>query len=102
MALTYRLHSLAKTELMDAVDWYEDERKGRGAKFFIAYLKTLKKILANPLTFSKNFNAVRKANIPKFPYSIYYETYGNEVLIYAVFHHKRSPESWKIRIGMIK
>jgi toxin ParE1/3/4 len=100
MALTYRLHSLAKTELMDAVDWYEEERKGRGAKFFIAYLKTLKTILANPLTFSKDFGEVRKANVSKFPYTIYYEIFGNEVLIYAIFHHKRSPESWKIRIGM--
>ncbi len=27
MALTYRLHSLAKKELIDAVDWYENERK---------------------------------------------------------------------------
>lgn len=51
MASTYQLHSLARKELMDAVDWYENERKGRGAKFFIAYLTTLKLILANPMGF---------------------------------------------------
>lgn len=51
MALTYLLHSSAKKELMDAVDWYENERKGRSGKFFIAYLTTLKLILANPLNF---------------------------------------------------
>jgi toxin ParE1/3/4 len=87
---------------MKAVDWYEGERKGRGAKFLIAYLKTLEAILANPETFSKDFDKFRKANIPKFPYSIYYETLGHEVLIYAIFYHKRSFESWKIRIGMLK
>ncbi len=97
MALTYRLHSLAKSELMNAVDWYENERKGRGAKFLIAYLKTLKTLLANPLTFSKDFDEVRKAHVTKFPYTIYYEAIGNELFIYAVFHHKRSPDAWKGR-----
>jgi hypothetical protein len=72
MALTYRLHSLAKTELMDAVDWYEAERKGRGAKFLTAYLKTLKNLLTNPLTLSIDFDEVLKAHIAKFPYTIYY------------------------------
>jgi plasmid stabilization system protein ParE len=97
MALTYQLHSLAKKELMDAVDWYENERKGRGAKFFIAYLTTLKLILANPLSFSTDFDEVRKAYIQKFPYTIYYSVKNNDVFIYAVFHHGRSPEMWKDR-----
>ena len=37
MVSTYRLHSLANKELIEAIDWYEKERKGRGAKFFVAY-----------------------------------------------------------------
>ena len=97
MALTCRLHSLAKKELTEAIDWYENERKGRGAKFLIAYLKTLKIILANPFSFPKEFDEVRKTYIPKFPFTIYYEVFGSEVFIYAVFHHKREPEAWKGR-----
>lgn len=99
MASTYQLHSLARKELMDAVDWYENERKGRGAKFFIAYLTTLKLILANPMGFSTDFDEVRKAHIQKFPYTIYYGVTGNNVFVYAVFHHKRAPETWKDRTG---
>jgi plasmid stabilization system protein ParE len=97
MALTYRLHSLAKKELMDAVDWYETERKGRGAKFFVAYLKTINTLLANPASFPKDFDEVHRAFIPKFPYTIYYELVGQEVFIYAVFHQKREPDVWKDR-----
>jgi toxin ParE1/3/4 len=99
MALTYRLHSLAKKELINAIDWYENERKGRGAKFLIAYLETIKTLIANPLAFPKDFNEVRKAYVPKFPYTVYYEVFGNEAFIYAVFHHKRNPEVWKDRTG---
>ena len=99
MALTYHLHSLAKKELTEAVDWYENERKGRGAKFLIAYLKTLKIILANPSTFPKDFDEVRKTYIPKFPYTVYFEIMGNEVLIYAIFHQKRHPDVWRERVG---
>ena len=97
MALTYRLHSLAKKELTETIDWYENERKGRGAKFLIAYLKTLKIILANPLAFPIDFDEVRKIYILKFPFTIYYEVFGNEVFIYSIFHHKRDPEAWKDR-----
>jgi plasmid stabilization system protein ParE len=97
MALTYRLHSLAKKELIEAIDWYEKERKGRGAKFFIAYLKSIQLILANPLTFPKDFDEVRKFYVSKFPYTIFYEVFGNELFIYAIFHHKREPDSWKHR-----
>lgn len=98
MASTYQLHSLAKKELADAVDWYEEERKGRGAKFFVAYLKTLKALLANPSVYPIDFDKVRKANLPKFPYSIYFEEVGNELFVYSVFHNKRDPAAWKKRV----
>lgn len=98
MASTYLLHSSAKQELADAVDWYEQERKGRGRRFFIAYLKTIKAILSNSLAFPIDFDEVRKAHIPKFPYTIFFEVHENEVFIYSVFHQKRDPEAWKIRL----
>lgn len=82
---------------MDAVDWYENERKDRGAKFFVAYLKTINIILANPLSFPKDFNEVHRAFIPQFPYTIYYEVVGQEIFIYSVFHQKREPDVWKDR-----
>jgi plasmid stabilization system protein ParE len=97
MASTFRLHSLAKHELIEAIDWYEQERKGRGAKFFIAYLNTIKILIANPLSFPIDFNSVRKIHFIKFPYTIYYEVYDNEVFIYSIFHQKRNPEAWKDR-----
>jgi plasmid stabilization system protein ParE len=99
MALTYKLHSLAKNELIEAIDWYEQERKGRGAKFFIAYLNTVKILIANPLSFPIDFDAVRKIHFIKFPYTIYYEIHGNEVFIYSIFHQRRNPEAWKDRQG---
>ncbi len=71
--------------------------KGRGAKFFVAYLKTIKIVLSNPLSFPKDFEEVRKVHIPKFPYAIFYEVVGQEVFIYAVFHQKREPDVWKDR-----
>ena len=98
MASTYQLHSLAKRELTDSVDWYEEERRGRGAKFFVAYLTTLTTILSNPFAFPKDFDEVRKAHIQKFPYSIYYEAFDGEIFIYSVFHNKRDPDAWKARL----
>ncbi len=97
MASTYQLHSSAKIELTDAVDWYEKERKGRGGKFFIAYLKMLDAILSRPLAFPLDFDQVRKAHIQKFPFTIYYEAFGSEVFVYSVFYNKRDPEAWKNR-----
>jgi plasmid stabilization system protein ParE len=97
MALTYRLHSLAKKELIEAIDWYENERKGRGAKFYEVYLHTIKNLLANPTTSPIEFDEIRRVYLLKFPYTLYYEIFGNEIFIYTVFHQRRNPESWKER-----
>lgn len=97
MALTFQLHSSARLELNEAIDWYEKKRKGRGRRFFVAYLKILKAILANPNSFPIDFEEVRKANVPKFTYIIFFEVQENEVFVYAIFHQKREPESWKTR-----
>ena len=98
MASKYLIHSSAKKELTDAVDWYEKERKGKGARFFTSYLKAINAILVNPFIFPKDFDEVRKAQVSKFPYAIFYEAHENEVFIYAVFHHKRNPGAWMGRL----
>lgn len=91
MASTYRLHSLAKKELNDAIDWYEKDRKGRGRKFFIAYLEAIRFILASPLACPLVFAETRKMQVQKFPYTIFYEVFGDEIFVYSLFHNSREP-----------
>lgn len=93
MALTYRLHAEAKKELTESVDWYEKERKGRGAKFFIAYLKTLKLILSNPLDFPQDFDEVRKTYIQSFLLRFITKFLEMRCLFMLYFN----PDTWKNR-----
>ena len=98
MALTLLLHSEAEIELDSAVEYYEGREAGLGQRFYNAYVKTLKVIVAFPDSYPVSHKQYRKAKIRDFPYCILYRFYKETLIIVAVFHDKRNPQSWKDRI----
>lgn len=40
----------------------------------------------------------RRVVLRRFPYSIFYEVHGSEVVILACFHEARDPEEWQRRL----
>jgi toxin ParE1/3/4 len=88
----------AELDIEDAMDWYENEQKGLGRKYLNSVTDCFKAILKNPLAFATIFLKIRKANTKKFPYSVFYQIGGNEVIVFAVIHSHRSEKRWKERI----
>jgi plasmid stabilization system protein ParE len=40
---------------------------------------------------------MRRALLRRFPYAIFFEVARTEIIIYAVFHGARDPQSWRRR-----
>jgi plasmid stabilization system protein ParE len=85
----------ASEELAAAVRWYEERRRGLGAEFYDAIVRTIERIshmpdAGSPLDQLK----ARRMLVTGFPYQIVYRVDSDEIRILAFAHLKRRPGFW--------
>lgn len=97
MALQFRFRKKAKIDLTEALDWYEEQSPGKGQEFTEGFIKTLRKIQANPDTYRKVYQDYRRVQFDKFPYYLIYKVGKKVIYILAVYHNKRN-DTWKKRV----
>jgi plasmid stabilization system protein ParE len=90
---------LALREFNEAISWYERREAGLGARFEAAVNFAFGSITANPERFPRVAQAVRKARVAKFPYSIYFTVGMEAVMVIAVHHGSRDPRRLKRRLN---
>ena len=88
----------AQNDVLDAADWYEEQKKGLGKAFILSVEKRISLIIKNPFAFVRIYFQIRKANTQKFPYSLFCRVQENEIIIFAVIHNSRDANKWKNRI----
>jgi mRNA-degrading endonuclease RelE of RelBE toxin-antitoxin system len=77
----------------EAYDWYEQQSKGLG-EIFLSELNTCyKKIETQPTFYKKAKKNFRQIRLKRFPYLVVYEILKSEVVVFAVFHTSRNPNS---------
>lgn len=95
----FRLLPEAEAEANDAFDWYQAKRSGLGDDFRVQLKLALAQILSDPEQFAVVHGSnMRRARLRRFPYSIYFRSDVDSILVVAVFHEKRNPIIWKGRI----
>jgi hypothetical protein len=86
-------------DLVQSVDWYNEECAGLGDRFFKSVKKQAAKLSTNALTFAVRYSDIRCMRIEKFPYMLHYRI--NEqtktVKVEALFHTSRDPKIWEKR-----
>lgn len=89
---------MARAELIQAQDWYENEVSGLGGRFRAAVNAVVERISANPLQFPVIYQNVRRALLRRFPYALMFviETDGTPIIV-ACFHGSRDPARWQQR-----
>ena len=88
----------ASIELDDAIEYYNLQAAGLGAKFLDEVLETIGLIIQFPRAWSKNTENTRKAVLQNFPYNLIYYELLDTIFIIAVAHQNREPEYWIDRI----
>lgn len=94
-----RFHPEADAELHEAVSWYARQRLGLDAEFMRCVDATLAQIQRNPKRFPAVLRCARRALVKRFPYALFYEENDIEIMVLAVFHVKRDPDVWRLRVS---
>jgi len=97
MARRWVVRPSAEADLDEAASWYENQRSGLGLRFLDAADTLFKRIRATPLQFPVVSHDVRRAFLPTFPYAVYFRAPDAAVIVFAVLHLHRHPQSWRSR-----
>jgi len=88
----------AKEDFAEAIAFYNSESEGLGFRFALEVKRTLSSILQYPLAWPSLSKRTRRARTNGFPYGVVYQVRKDGVLIIAVMHLHRHPDSWKSRV----
>jgi len=88
----------AEHELLAATA-FVGERSERAAENFLSEIDDAKRqLLQFPRSGSPIGRGVRRCLLKRFPYQLIYRVKDDEIVIYAVAHHKRRPRYWSKRL----
>jgi toxin ParE1/3/4 len=88
----------ARSELAQAVDWYQLQRPGFGDRFLQSFLEAANKLVENPYLFQSLDDDIRRVRLKDLPYNILYFVRDDHVVIVACAHAKRRPGYWRDRL----
>lgn len=88
----------ALQELFESAEWYEARGKALSADFLRMIENYLETLQQNPFQYQVILGRVRRAVLPRFPYSIIYSVSEDELLVIACFHGRRDPGHWRKRL----
>jgi len=93
--MNIRLVSSAEAEVMDAVRYYERHQPGLGAEFLDELETYLSLVATAPERPTLRHSGYRRVNLKRFPHYLAYTVEAGEVVVLAVAHAARKPDSWK-------
>jgi len=88
----------ARAEFTDAIFYYNMQSEGLGYEFAAEVKRTLERIVLYPDAWLKLSKRTRRCRTNRFPYGIIYQMREEALLIVAIMHLSREPETWKSRL----
>jgi len=88
----------AEADIAEAIDWYEDQAAGLGARLLSEVNGLRARIAANPFQFPLVYRDARKASLHRFPYVLFFRVLEDEARLLAFFHTRRDARRWQARV----
>jgi len=82
----------AEIELAEARLWYSLQGEGLDVALMKRVDQALNAIVAAPLSYPVVYRNLRRVVVRQFPFAIFYEAIGNEIIVFAVYHSRRDPK----------
>ncbi len=98
--MEYRIVILpdATIDFEKSIEWYDNINPSLAKQFIVEIETTISFISKNPLLFQYDYGTFKSVNTSKFLFKIVYRINGDEIVIVAIFHHKRNPKILYSRI----
>ena len=93
-----RFLAAASEEFSNAVSYYDSQKEGLGDEFVDEVWRTISRIVNHPLAWQRLSARTRRCLTKRFPYGVIYQARSDSILIIAVMHMRRHPESWRGRV----
>jgi plasmid stabilization system protein ParE len=87
-----RRHPLVRADISEAINWYEDQQPGLGLEFARDFLVHHRHLVRDAQLYSVRFADVRRLNLDRFPYGLFYVIRAPEIWLLAVLHASRDTE----------
>lgn len=87
----------AREEVAEAAGWYDARERGLGRDFLRAFRAATDLLKRNPLHYQIVFAEMRRVLLRRFPYGVFYEIHGSDVVVLGCMHEARNPEEWQKR-----
>lgn len=92
----------AEDDIIEAAEWYDDQRVGLGDEFIEEILTVFDELESNPLLHCRRHSTknIRWRYPKRFPYRVIYEVIEEErlVIVAAIIHAARHDRVWRQRI----
>lgn len=88
----------ARKELLQAVEYYEQEAPGLGAELIEDISHSLATIRNTPKAGRSFTDDTRRLLLQHYPYYVVYRVEKEEILVVAVAHQRRRPGYWQDRL----
>ncbi|MCL5098874.1 MAG: type II toxin-antitoxin system RelE/ParE family toxin [Candidatus Omnitrophica bacterium] len=89
----------AEQEVADAYGWYEAREPGLGEDFLRCIEACVLAIQRHPQLYPLAVDEFRRALVRRFPFEVFYESDGDRIIVYSVFHCSQDPQKWRSRLG---
>jgi plasmid stabilization system protein ParE len=93
MAFAVIYKPLAQAEVAEAYEWYEQDHIRVGAKFLDQLKRTNGFLTQNPHLYPCVDGEIRRANLTRFPYSLFFVVDGETVNVLSCFQQSRDPKT---------
>jgi len=87
----------AELDIDAAFEYYENQRTGLGHDFLLCIEAAISSIERNPTHYRKIHKELRRSAVLRFPYRIFFFIQDSRIIVTAVFHVRRDPQSWDTR-----
>lgn len=89
----------AREEFLSAVSYYDSEEEGLGDEFYDEVWRTISRVVNHPFAWQTISSRTKRCLTKRFPYGVIYQARADSILIIAVMHLHRHPESWRDRVS---
>ena len=94
-----RVSAEAETDVGEATEWYEGQRRGLGIEFLLELDAAVERAALNPQACAVQYRGARRVLLRRFPYSVYYLVDADAIEVFGVLHQQRIPAAWQSRLS---
>ena len=98
LVIPVQLRPAAYRDVLEAVDWYESQMPGLGARFYADLDSVLSRIEESRGQFPIVYRAAHRALLHRFPFGVFFTEFEDRTLVVAVADLRRETSRWQRRI----